>query len=262
MAGLNFEPDGGGAVFHQGFAEGAGDFGGILIGHEAKGQFGAGPGRDDGFTAVTLVTTGEAVDFEGGAGGPAFGGGEAALAKKPGDAEEFLIGVVGPGQAGEMAFFVGRERDDVVVEAGDVNAAIMIDEPGEHFAEGHGGVFHRTAEDAGVQIAGGAVNDEFEGDDAAQGIGEGGVFETRHAGVGNDDGVALEFRAMAFQEGSEVFAADFLLAFDNEGEVAGEFGAGFEPGLDGFQVGEILAFVIACAAAVERAAFDAGLERW
>ncbi len=58
-----------------------------------------------------------------------------------------------------------------------------------------------------------------------------------------------------------MFAADFLLSFDDEGEVAGEFGAGLEPGLDGLEVGEVLAFIVAGAAAEEGTAFDAGLER-
>src|SRR5262249_48734168 len=42
---------------------------GGLIGHEPECEFRAGPGRDDGFAALALVTAGEAVDLAGGSGG-------------------------------------------------------------------------------------------------------------------------------------------------------------------------------------------------
>jgi len=59
----------------------------------------------------------------------------------------------------------------------------------------------------------------------------------------------------------EVRAADFLLAFDDEREVAGQGSAGFEIGLDSLEMHEVLAFVVHAAAGVNRAALDARRER-
>src|ERR1035437_1701707 len=67
---------------------------------------------------------------------------------------------------------------------------------------------------------------------------------------------------MLFQKGRETRAANFFFTFDDEGEVAGQGRAGFEIGFDGFEVCEILTFVVARAAREHRAPDDARLERW
>ena len=56
-------------------------------------------------------------------------------------------------------------------------------------------------------------------------------------------------------------AADLLLALQHERQVAGQLRAGLEIGLDGFEVGEVLALVVAGAAGVQKTAGDARLER-
>ena len=87
------------------------------------------------------------------------------------------------------------------------------------------------------------------------------MFQVRDAGVGNHDGVTTEFIAVFPQKRRETLAANFLLTFDDKGQVAGQRRVRFQVRLDGFEVGEVLAFVIAGAAGEERAAFDARLER-
>ena len=138
--------------------------------------------------------------------------------------------------------------------------AAAVADLGEDAGEGHGGVFHRAAEDAGVQVARRTVDGDLKGHDAAQTVAERGLVGRGHAGVRDDEGFALQFRAVLAQEFGQVRAADLLLALDDEGEVAGQGGAGLEIGFDGLEVGEVLAFVISAAAGEEVAAFHAGFE--
>ncbi len=98
-------------------------------------------------------------------------------------------------------------------------------------------------------------------DDAAQGISERGMFRTGHAGVGNHDGVAFQFVAMRFEKFCEIGAADFFLAFDDECQIAGQGSIGLEIGFDGFEMGEMLAFVIRAAARKEPATFESRFKR-
>ena len=69
-----------------------------------------------------------------------------------------------------------------------------------------------------------------------------------------------QLRAVLLQKGREAAAADFFLALDDEGQVARQLGAGLEIRFNGLEVREVLAFVVAGAAAEERAAGDARLE--
>ena len=114
----------------------------------------------------------------------------------------------------------------------------------EQLAQGHRRIVHRAAENAGVQIARRAVQRDFKRDDAAQRIGERRMIGVGHAGVGNDDGVAVQFAAVRLEKFREVRAADFLLAFDDERQIAGQGSAGFQIGFDGLEMREVLAFVV------------------
>ena len=59
----------------------------------------------------------------------------------------------------------------------------------------------------------------------------------------------------------EMFAANFLLALNDEREVAGKLGAGLEISLDRLEVGEVLALVVAGVASEHEPSGDARLER-
>src|SRR2546425_476143 len=65
---------------------------------------------------------------------------------------------------------------------------------------------------------------------------------------------------MLLEKRFQVRAADLLLALDEKRQITRQTGAGFEPGLDGVQVGQVLAFVVASPSREERAPFNPGLE--
>jgi len=54
------------------------------------------------------------------------------------------------------------------------------------------------------------------------------MLEAWHAGVRDHNGIAFEFVTMLLQEGLKVGATDFLLAFDQERQIAGQLCAGLK----------------------------------
>ena len=176
---------------------------------------------------MALVAAGQAVDFKGWAGAALLGGGKAAFAKEFFYAQQSFQVMVLDGEACKLPPLKGRERRNVVVKARNGHTSVRITHPGEQVGEGQGRIFHGPAEDAGVQIARRAAQGDFEGNDAAQGVGERRMSWTGHAGVRDDDSVACQFPTMGLEKFGEVGAADFFLAFDDKGEVAGQGSAGF-----------------------------------
>ena len=75
-------------------------------------------------------------------------------------------------------------------------------------------------------------------------VGEGWMIKIRHAVVRNNHSLTSQFVLTLFQEILEMGAADLLLTFDDEGEIAGEFSAGLELRFDRFKVSKMLTFVI------------------
>ena len=245
MTGVDLKAHGRRANFLQMFQCELCDFLGLLIRHETHGDLHSRPRRHNRLAAFALIAAGEAVDFECGPGAALLHGGEAAFAEECGHAEHFLVVAFVVGQPAHLLALVGGERLHVVVESGNRDAAILIAQLRQQLTQGHCGIFHRAAKDAGVQIARRAVQDDFQRADAAQSIGECRQSFCRHAGVGNHHRVATQLLAPRLQERGQTFAADFLLAFDDEGQVAGQGRAGFQIRFDGFQVREVLALVVA-----------------
>ncbi len=69
-------------------------------------------------------------------------------------------------------------------------------------------------------------------------------------------------RRFVLRKSREAFAADLLLAFDDERQIARQRRAGFEMRLDGLEMREVLAFVVGASRARKfRAANDARLKR-
>jgi hypothetical protein len=58
----------------------------------------------------------------------------------------------------------------------------------------------------------------------------------------------------------QTFAPDLLFTLDDEGQIARQLRSGFQICLNGFQVREVLAFVVTRAAREKRPSFDARLE--
>src|SRR5712691_9287362 len=87
------------------------------------------------------------------------------------------------------------------------------------------------------------------------------MLQVGNARVGNDDGGTAQLRAISSQKGREIVAAYLLLAFDNEGQVTGQVGVGFQVGFHRLEMGKVLAFVVAGPTCEERAAVEARLKR-
>ena len=208
-----------------------------------------------------MITASQAVDLERRPRGALLLRGVAALAEQLRDTEEFPVGRVVVRNPRQLFSFVGGERNNIVIKAGDGDATVLVAQAGEQLAEGHRRVVHRAAVDAGVQITRRAVHFDLHRADTAERVSQRGMFQVRDAGVGNDSGIAAEFIAIFPQKRRETLAADFLLAFDDKGQVTRQLRVRFQICLDGFEVGEVLAFVVAGAAGEERAAFDARLKR-
>ena len=113
---------------------------------------------------------------------------------------------------------------------------------------------------ARVEILLRAVELHFAGDDAAEPVGDGGDTGGVLAGIADDGHVAFQLLFALFEEAIEVVAADFFLAFDDKLHVDGELLLRLEPGFDGLDVGEHLAFVVRRAAGVDLAVADLRLE--
>src|SRR5581483_8895333 len=65
MATFDFQPGGRRAEIEHVASGRTNNFARVLVGNEAHGQLGAGPGGDNGFAAFALITAGKSVDFNG-----------------------------------------------------------------------------------------------------------------------------------------------------------------------------------------------------
>ena len=131
---------------------------------------------------------------------------------------------------------------------------------GDDPREGRGGVRHRAAVDAGVQVGGRAGDAQLQRRDAAQAVGESGHAGREHPGVRDGDDIAAQLLAVRGEKLLEMRAADFLLALDEDDEIHGQ-PAGFAQRLaDAHDVGKDLSFVVRRAAGKDDAVFDPRLE--
>src|SRR6185369_1871862 len=138
-----------------------------LIWHQPEREFGTGPRRHNGFAAFTLVTAGESVDFQSGPRATLFNRRAAALAEKFRNPEKLFVSPFVERQTGQLSSLVSRKRNHVVIEMRDSDAALLVSEFCQHLAECHSRIVQRSSVDAGVQIARGAVQFDFQRGDAA-----------------------------------------------------------------------------------------------
>ena len=220
----------------------------LLVRHEAEGDFGARPGRDDGLAAFALVAAGQAVDFERGPGGALFGGREAAFAKQFRHAEElfaFRCRVVR--QAGQLFALVGGERRDVIVEAGDGDAPVLVAELcASNWHSAIAGLSTAPPKMPECRSREGPCRIISTATMPRKRVGQRGMFEAGHAVVGDHDArrsassVAFFFRN----------PPRFLLPTSSSPSMTnvrsqGKFRAGLQIRFDRVQVREVLAFVVA-----------------
>jgi hypothetical protein len=107
------------------------------------------------------------------------------------DAHFFSVVFVVEGELGPDFALLGGELADVVVEAGDVDAAVGVVEGGEELAKRVGGVLEGAAVEAGVEVVGGAGEGDLGVDEPAEAVGDGGEAAGELVGVGDEGDVGF-----------------------------------------------------------------------
>ena len=128
---------------------------------------------------------------------------------------------------------------------------------GDEAGENRGGVGHRSAVDARMEIGGWADDADFEGGDATQSVGEGGNTWRNHSRIRNGDDIAGEIESVGEEKLLEVDAPDFLFALDQYEEVHGEISDLLERFRDPEEVRKNLSLVIGSSASEDEAVGDA-----
>ena len=131
----------------------------------------------------------------------------------------------------------------------------------KEFDEGGGGVHHRAAENARVEIERRSPHDDFHRGDAAEALGQGRVSLGDHSGVGNGDHVTAQVAAARTDELREICASDLLLALDEENQIHRQRTLLAEHADRPEDVREDLAFVVGGAARKDPFVADHRLER-
>ena len=111
-----------------------------------------------------------------------------------------------------------------------------------------------------MKVALRAPGSQFERRDAAHPERDGRQAGIVDRSIGSDNEVGLQPVAVLAHEIGNVGAADFLLALQQENDVARQFAMHREMRLDGQDLGEVLALVVADAARIDPAIADRGLE--
>ena len=228
-----------------------GDLLGILVGNEPRGKLGVGFGGDDGLGAFALVATPHAVQFERWANPQALDGGEALFADVGGRSHGALEVLRLPRQFVQGFALGGGNLGDVVVEAGNGGAEIVVVELGEEFRKNGQRIGDGTAIDAGVQIAHRAGELDLIVVEAPETVGDGRHALAEHGGIGNEERVGRQLFLVVLDVIPKADTANLLFAFDEHLDVDGEFSVQLMKRFKGFQVDVHLAFVVGGAAAIE-----------
>src|SRR5882672_4266510 len=112
-----------------------GNPGRVLVGHQTGGNFGAGPGRNDGLAAFALVTAGEPVDLECRPGGTLLERSISPLAEQFWNSEELLILTLFEGQPRELFALIRGERLHVFVKTGNRDSPVFVTQLREQLGE-------------------------------------------------------------------------------------------------------------------------------
>ena len=108
----------------------------------------------------------------------------------------------------------------VVIEAGELDAALIVVDLAEDAGQRVDRVQHRTAIHAGMQVVARPVERYFQVEHAAQHVGDRRRLDVPTVGVGHEADVGGQFFAVGFEERDEVGAAGFLLALQQDGDTA------------------------------------------
>ena len=142
-------------------------------------------------------------------------------------------------------------RRDLIVEAGQLDAAVLVLQLAQDFRQRVDRVQRGPAIQAGVQIAVGGLQGHLGVGHAAQAGGDGGGLDVPHAGVADQRHVRDQVGLVRPQERVEVDRTDLFLALDQHGDARRDAAAGAVPGAQGFQEHHRLALVVHRAAGDE-----------
>ena len=209
-----------------------------------------GRGREDGLCAGAGVAAPDAADVQARTDAGTLQGGVSLLALDLVDVQECLVLVHVEGSAGEHGAVLGGKLDDIVIEAGNGDAAVGIVEAGDHRAEGVARVGDRAAVMAGMQVLVGAGDGDFQVGEATHAAVDGRDLLGDHRGVGDEDDIGLQEVLMLLRPGGEGGASDFFLTLEDELHVMPQQ-ALLEQVLEGLQVHEQLTFIVVRATGVD-----------
>ena len=126
------------------------------------------------------------------------------------------------GQALPCGEFFGAGRNDVVVEAGDKDVAVVVFEPRDDLREGDEWIGGCAAVHAGVEIGLGAADFELGVDHAAQADAERGQAGCEQFSVGDEGEVCLEIRGFGGNVLGNSLPSHFFFAFEDDADVEGK----------------------------------------
>ena len=209
-----------------------------------------GRGRQDGLRALARVAAPDAAYVQARADADALQGGVTLFTLDFVDVQESLVLVHVEGGAGQHGAVLGGELHDVVVEAGDGDAAVGVVQAGDHRAERVDRVRHRAAVVAGVEVLVRAGDGHFQIGEAAHAAVDGRDLLGDHRGVGHEDDIGLQEFLVLLRPGGQRRTAHFLFALEDELHVMPQETL-LEQELEGLQVHEQLALVVVRAAGVD-----------
>lgn len=151
---------------------------------------------------------------------------------------------------------------DAVVEPGHQHPALRIVQRGNQLAQRLERVVDGSPEGAGVQVGAGTADLQLQGQRPPERVGQGWAVRAEHPGVGGDGDIGDEVALVAMQEGAQARAADLFLSLEQADHVDRQPPSRAQQCLDGLDVAEQLALVVARPSPEELGPADLGGERW
>ncbi len=245
--------------------EGGVDLLGVLVADQAEAHLGARLGRQHGFEPFTSVAAGDAVHLRRGPRPERFERRGVGLAGRHREADIAEKAGVIEGQRLPLGANRVRQFGHVVVEAVERDPPGVVMQVGQHFRQHVDRVGRKPAIHARVQIAACRLHDHLFGKQPAQlssdrwhtAVEQGGIADHRHVG--------LQLGGVRLHERHQRGRARFLLAFEEDGDLAGQLAVLGHPGAHRFDEGHQLALVVRGATPPDHFAvgqlFDRGGER-
>ena len=180
---------------------------GPLIGNEPESELGKGFPGEHRLCAFTLISAAHAIDLCGGPRADPLNSCEAWFTRKFRHACEGANVGIGDWQRDRRLTLPIEHGTHVGVEALNGDPAIFVVQARNKPRSCSRRIHDSSAKNPGMQVLCGTVHVEFQGSNAAQGKGEGGVPMRRHARVGNHDHIAVKVCPVFLKKGRQVITA-------------------------------------------------------